>query len=46
MEHDVAESEEIKKGDCCAPLAFSYKKIHDFLVATQFLVLISVAMST
>ena len=46
MEHGVVESDEIKKGDCCAPQDFSYMKINDFSVAAQFLVLIPVPMST
>ena len=46
MEHGVAESEEMKKGYCCAPQTFSYKKINDISVAAEFLVLTPVAMFT
>ena len=46
MEHGVAESEEMNKGNCCAPQTFSYKKINDISVEAEFLVLIPVAMFT
>ena len=37
MEHGVAESEEMKKGNCCAPQTFSYRKINDILSQQSFL---------
>ena len=46
MEHGVAESEEIKKGNSCAPQTFGYKKVNDISAAAEFLVLIPVAMFT
>ena len=46
MEHGVAESEEMKKGNRCAEQTFSYKKINDISVAAEFLVLNPVVMFT
>ena len=46
MEHGVAEFEEMKTGNCCAPQTFSYMKINDISVAAEFLLLIPVAMFT
>ena len=36
----------MKKGDCCAPQAFSYKKINDVSVVAKFLVPIPMTMPT